>query len=201
MKLVYLLRHGRTEANDRHLYCGSTDLSLSPSGREALKELRRKGGYPEISGCRVITSGMRRAEETLRLFYSEVSHTAEPELREVDFGAFEMRGYEELCTDPDYRAWCEGDNRRNTPPGGESGEIMEKRVLSAFHRLSSQEGDLLIVLHGGPIAAIMADLFPEEGKNLYQWQPPHGTGYTLELDGQKKTWHPIPKGGDEHGGN
>ena len=198
MKRVYLLRHGRTEANDRHLYCGSTDLSLSPSGREALKELRRKGGYPEISGCRVITSGMRRAEETLRLFYGEVSHTAEPELREVDFGAFEMRGYEELCTDPDYRAWCEGDNRRNTPPGGESGESMSNRVLSAFRTLAEEDGDLLIVSHGGPIAAVMEELFPDEGKNLYEWQPGHGRGYQIVLDGPKRSWRPVPERGQEH---
>ena len=26
---IYLIRHGKTEANEKHLYCGSTDLSLS----------------------------------------------------------------------------------------------------------------------------------------------------------------------------
>ena len=23
---IYLIRHGKTEANEKHLYCGSTDL-------------------------------------------------------------------------------------------------------------------------------------------------------------------------------
>ena len=27
---ILLLRHGITEANEKHLYCGSTDLPLSP---------------------------------------------------------------------------------------------------------------------------------------------------------------------------
>lgn len=35
MKLI-LIRHGKTEANEKHLYCGSTDVSLSESG---IKEL------------------------------------------------------------------------------------------------------------------------------------------------------------------
>ena len=30
---LYLIRHGNTVANEQHLYCGSTDLSLSPEGR------------------------------------------------------------------------------------------------------------------------------------------------------------------------
>ena len=199
MKRIYLLRHGRTEANDRHLYCGSTDLPLSPGGREALAELRKKGGYPDLSGCRVVTSGMCRTEETLSAIYGETAHTEEPDLREVDFGAFEMRGYEELRHDPAYCAWCEGDNRRSTPPGGESGETMEKRVLSAFHTLVRSDGDLFILSHGGPIASIMAELFPEEGKNLYEWQPQHGTGYGIVMDGREKKWYHIPKGGGNDG--
>ena len=40
MRLI-LLRHGLTEANERHLYFGSTDLPLSERGREALRRSDR----------------------------------------------------------------------------------------------------------------------------------------------------------------
>lgn len=36
---IYLIRHGKTEANESHLYCGSTDLSLSVAGREELQNI------------------------------------------------------------------------------------------------------------------------------------------------------------------
>ena len=36
---ILLLRHGLTEANEKHLYCGSTDLPLSPAGRAALRRV------------------------------------------------------------------------------------------------------------------------------------------------------------------
>ena len=36
---VYLIRHGKTEANEKRLYCGSTDLPLSEKGREELNRL------------------------------------------------------------------------------------------------------------------------------------------------------------------
>ena len=43
MRLI-LLRHGLTEANERHLYFGSTDLPLSERGREALRRSKDSGG-------------------------------------------------------------------------------------------------------------------------------------------------------------
>ena len=38
--IIYLIRHGKTEANERHLYCGSTDLPLSDAGIAEQKEKR-----------------------------------------------------------------------------------------------------------------------------------------------------------------
>ena len=40
MKLI-LLRHGITEANEKRLYCGATDIGLSETGKAALL-LRKK---------------------------------------------------------------------------------------------------------------------------------------------------------------
>lgn len=195
MSRVLLLRHGRTEANDRRLYCGSTDLPLSEGGRAALLALKAAGGYPPLEGFRVVTSGMKRTEETLSLLYGETPHEREPDLREMDFGAFEMRGYEELKDDPSYRAWCSGDNMDNTAPGGESGRAMAERAAACFSRLRCEGRDLCIVTHGGVIAAIMASLFPEENKSLYQWQPENGKGYLIELDGEKKRTDVPGEGG------
>ena len=45
--------------------------------------------------------------------------------------------------------------------------------------LESRKENTVIVTHGGVIAAIMASLFPEEGKNRYQWQPKPGEGYAI----------------------
>ena len=192
MKRVLLLRHGRTEANDKWLYCGSTDLPLSEGGREALLTPRNKGGYPSAEGMRIFTSGMRRADETLRLLYGDLERTAVPELRELDFGAFEMHSYEQLKDDPVYRAWCDGDNDANLTPGGESGALMRRRVLEGFEHLLRENDSFLLVSHGGPIAAVMARLFPGEGKNRFQWQPENGKGYLIEMDGADRSWRAVP---------
>ena len=103
----------------------------------------------------------------------------------MDFGRFEMRGYEELKDDPAYQDWITGDNEGKATPGGESGRAMEKRALEAFFDCFPPTRDTVIVTHGGVIAAIMARLFPQEGKNRYEWQPRPGRGYAVTPDGYR----------------
>ena len=177
---IYLIRHGKTVANEQHLYCGSTDLPLSDGGREELHSMRY-----DITPERFVTSGMKRTDETLRILFGNVPFYVDSRFREVDFGSFEMKSYDQLKEDPAYQAWLTGDNEANVPPGGESGIQMTRRVLEAFREIP--DGTALIT-HGGVIAAIMASLFPAEGKHRYQWQPPNGHGY--EISGG--SYRPIP---------
>lgn len=184
MSAVYLIRHGMTEANEKHLYCGSTDLPLSAAGVAALRTL-----HYDVKNAVYLTSGMQRTEQTLELLFGCVPHRREPRLREMDFGRFEMRGYEELKDDPAYQDWITGDNEGKAAPGGESGRGMEKRALEAFFDCFPPARDTVIVTHGGVIAAIMARLFPQEGKNRYEWQPRPGRGYAVTPD----DYRPIPE--------
>ena len=179
MSTLYLIRHGKTEANLQHRYCGSTDLDLSPQGLLELSALRY-----EIPKARFVISGMRRTEQTLRALFGDVAYEVVPAFREIDFGAFEMGSYEELKDREDYQRWLLGDNTRNVPPGGESGEQMTRRVLDALPSLMGE--DTVLITHGGVIAAIMEELFPREGKNRYQWQPRPGRGYAVTEEGYRE---------------
>lgn len=169
--MIYLIRHGKTEANEKHLYCGSTDLPLSDSGVAELTKL-----CYDVPVRNFITSGMKRTEETLQILFGDVPHGQNPAFREVDFGTFEMLSFEELKDNPDYQAWISGDNEVNIPPHGESGSQMKARVLAAFAEVPD---NTVIITHGGVIAAIMESLFPDAGKNRYEWQPRPGHGYML----------------------
>ena len=98
----------------------------------------------------------------------------------MDFGIFEMRSYEEMKDDPVYIEWISGDNESNIATGGESGNIMTERVMRGLDRITDDGRDTLLVTHGGVIAAVMAYLFPSEGKNRYEWQPSYGGGYVID---------------------
>ena len=171
---IYLIRHGKTSANEKHLYCGSTDLPLSDAGKEELRSV-----HYDIKNVRFITSGMKRTNETLHILFGDVPYEVDPRFREVDFGIFEMQSFEQLKDTPEYQTWLTGDNNANIPPRGESGLQMKARVLGAFSEIKE---DTCIITHGGVIAAIMEHLFPEENKNHYQWQPKPGYGYVLDAE-------------------
>ena len=71
-KEIFLFRHGKTEANEKHLYCGKTDLPLSEKGRTELLEKKEFCVYPDISRCKVFTSGLLRTTQSLGILYPEV---------------------------------------------------------------------------------------------------------------------------------
>lgn len=186
--IVCLLRHGRTEANDRHLYCGSTDLPLSDRGRRDLAALRARGIYPELEGIEVIISGLRRTAETFQILYGDAPARICAEFREIDFGAFEMHSYDQLKALPEYQAWIGDAAGDAAPPGGESANHFRDRVIAAADALRR---DSLIVCHGGVIAALMAHWFSEENRHMYAWQPDFGCGYRVEILNEKRTYTPI----------
>ena len=186
MRTVCLIRHGATAANERRLYYGATDLPVSENGRKELEKLREKGGYPDISGFAVYTSGMKRTAETLDILYPETKYSVEPELSEMNFGKFEMRAYEELQYDPEYQKWIEGDYLKNVCPDGESACQHAERAVRGFNRVINEvTGNILMICHGGTIASVMMSLFPNEGEDRWYWDCPNGCGYAVEFDGLK----------------
>lgn len=189
MNRLILLRHGITEANRLHRYCGSTDLPLDPQALAEFRAMRSKLVYPDPAGLEILTSGMARTEQTLLELYGPLPHGIARDFREIDFGIFENRTYEELKDDPAYQAWLTGDNAQNVCPGGESGAQMTARVLAALDQLRE---NTLLVTHGGVIAAIMAHLFPGEGRNRYQWQPQPFHGYEICWTQDGTVYREIP---------
>ena len=106
-----LIRHGLTEGNLKRLYYGSTDLPLTEAGIAALHS--DPPAAPEAQDY--YTSGMRRTEQTFAILFGERPHEIVRDLREIDFGHFEMRSYEELKDDPEFRHWCDECRGRGLP--------------------------------------------------------------------------------------
>ena len=174
--MIYLIRHGMTEANERRLYCGSSDLPLTENGRAALLKKRAEGEYPAAARGLLFSSGLRRCNETAELLFGRAPDKIAEDLREIDFGAFELRSYAELCGDEAYQRWITDESGDAAPPDGESSNAFKKRVIAAMCGIPDSA---VIVCHGGVIACLMAHWFPEEGRHMYAWQPDFGCGYAV----------------------
>ena len=46
--VLYLIRHGKTEANEKHLYCGKSDVHLSENGIRELNDIKNTKAFIEI---------------------------------------------------------------------------------------------------------------------------------------------------------
>lgn len=191
---IHLIRHGITEGNLRRLYYGAADIPLASKGEETLKKLVREGIYPRAEDSDFYTTGLLRTEQTLTLIYGRQEHRAIEELREMNFGQFEMKSYEELKEIPEYVRWASDKTGQLASPGGESIAGFRKRIKTGFellmdrHRLkelsvrhSGKAAVSVAVCHGGTIASIMELCFPGEREHFYKWIPDPGHGYTLEV--------------------
>jgi len=183
MKLS-VIRHGVTEANEKKLYCGITDVPLSEQGRLYLNELKKIVVYPVADVY--ITSGLTRTTETLRILYDREPDITIEEFRELNHGDFEMKSYRELKDNPDYQRWI-GDIYKETCPNGESGEALHSRVKTGLDKLNGIKADsAVIICHGGVIVSIMEQMFPKQ-RSFYEWDLKNGRGYTFEYSNGKAT--------------
>ena len=180
MNTIYLLRHSLTIANERRLYCGRTDLALSPKGIEQARAIHQNRPLPVCD--LYLTSGMRRAEETLLLLTGRKSDCVLPELCEINFGRFEMLGYDDLKSDADYLRWIEDDKGTVSCPGGECSRDFVARVRRGGDRLLQMAWDSAVaVCHGGTIVRLMEYWFPGKKLAYYDWQPAACGGWRIEF--------------------
>ena len=176
------IRHGMTQANGEHRYLGKTDEPLSETGIRLLQEKKKEyfSSPPEF----LYTSPMKRCVQTAELLF-ERNPILIPEWKEMDFGQFEGKNYEELKDDPCYQKWI--DSNGTLPfPGGESREAFKYRSLTGFQKAVTQcirnnIKTAALVIHGGTIMNIMEE-YADRPRAFYEWHVKNGGGYLAELE-------------------
>lgn len=178
MKII-LIRHGKTAGNLEKRYIGITDESLCDAGKRELAARE----YPDCN--LVVSSTMKRCEESAKIIYPEKKILLFSELNECDFGVFEWKNYSELSEDQDYQKWL--NSKGQLPfPDGEDPEEFKERCSAGFMKIidGCAECDTLsFVIHGGTIMSIM-EKFALPTRGFYGYQVPNGGGYVAEWDGK-----------------
>jgi len=134
---VVLLRHGPTAWSEEGRFAGTTDLPLTPAGREATPGVRSR--LPETA--RVVTSTLVRARETAALLGFPAAE-ADPRLRERDYGDFEGLTTAEIrAASPEWDVWADD------VPGGEPLADLVARVDEVVAEARESDEVLLLVSH------------------------------------------------------
>ena len=187
---VHLIRHGDTEGTKRRCYYGATDIPLLPEGIAQTERCRDEGIYPEPDTEEYYTTGKGRTEQTFRIIYGSRPHKIVKELRERNFGAFEMKNHEELMSDPRYRYWLDNYSPDLAPPGGESANAMIARIEKGIQEVLAAQrvylashpdapAESVVVCHGGTIALLISNAKGVADNKFHAWIPEPARGYTL----------------------
>ncbi|WP_040978228.1 histidine phosphatase family protein [Oceanobacillus jeddahense] len=175
---ITLLRHGVTKANQEKRYLGWTDVPLLSEEIERLKAAQDFGKQFDL--C--VASDLLRSKQTAALLCPKQEKIEIKNFREMHFGAWEMKTYEDLKNDRRYRAWID-DPESTAPPTGESFQEMKQRIDAGFQQLrhqinKKQSKNTLLVAHGGVIRHLLIK-WTREQKSFFEWKVPHKKGIRL----------------------
>ncbi len=158
--VLWLIRHPEPEAAAEGRCYGSKDWQLSETGLRQARAIAAQLAAEPLAA--IYTSPRRRCVEAANLLAAGRTCAAvvmEP-LRELDFGEFEGRLYEEIESlyPALYREWMERPTEVQFP-GGESFSQMRSRVLAAADGLRARHAGeaVALVTHGGVNRIILAD--------------------------------------------
>ena len=182
---ISVIRHGLTEANEKGIYIGRTDMPLSPKGAADLAAKMDEFDYPSVH--RVYTSPLLRCRETAEILFPETEMVPVDDFRELDLGEFDGKSVDELINREDYKAWLKG-GKDARPPKGESLEEMTARTYTGLHNIiiDMMESGLThcaLITHAGIISNMLAGFgLPKYAPSQITTEP--GGGFDILVTAQ-----------------
>jgi alpha-ribazole phosphatase len=158
---IYLIRHTTPDINLNYCY-GQSDLDVANTFVDEAGRI--KSLLPEFKKVTIYSSPLIRCKK-LAEFLNLADIIFEDRLKEFDFGAWEMKPWNEI---KGFKAWIK-DFVDQKVPAGESYREMHDRVMEFFNEMLTREKkDVIIVCHGGVIRAILANILQMPLKYMFR---------------------------------
>lgn len=186
---VFFIRHGAVLSNEERRYVGRTDEGLSENGIAGIKKNMEAGKYPNAE--LIAASPMLRCIQTAELIYGGKPDIVIEKWKEMDFGSFEGKTYEELKADASYIKWLESRGELSVPEGEGKGAFIRRSVdgFNEFCRkaacISPMPHTAALIVHGGTIMAVLSAY---SNGDYYDFQCGNGEGYRCELHIGESIW-------------
>ncbi len=121
---LLLIRHGKTPSNREHRYLGVTEEALSGEGRKQLEILAEKDILKKP--WLLFISPMLRCQESAGILFPGKKAYPIEEWREMNFGAYEGKNYEDLKNDAYYQKWIDSNGTLPFPEGESQQEYIKR---------------------------------------------------------------------------
>ena len=157
--MIYIVRHGQTEMNNRKVLQGRSNYPLNDAGiaqaQKAADILRH------ISFMKVYTSPLKRAVQTAEIIAPNVSAVIDDRLIEMDYGPYEGADLNRLP--PEMLMFFSDFAHNPAPDGMEQLSSVVERAGSFLEEIRNLEGDMLISTHAIAMKGILEYLTPGSG--------------------------------------
>ncbi len=166
---IYVVRHCSTVRSEQKIFCGNTDLPLSPRGEEEAKGLAALATV--LAPDAILSSPLLRAKQTAEAIAGgRVPILYDGRLRERDFGEFEGTD----CSRPD--GWKYRHNFALRYPGGESYLDVAARIYPFLDEIRQRfaEKTVLLVSHGSACRVIRSYFCEMADEEFYAYSQPNG---------------------------
>jgi len=177
MPQLYLLRHGKLEANPEHRFIGQQEKQLAAAGRQQARFWQQE--LKDIAFAAAICSDMERCREMAALVLAgrTLPITADSAFREIHLGKWEGLRKDEVETRwPGALARRGQDFWNYRPCGGESFAMLALRVLPALgHWLGSvhEQDNILLVAHAGVNRIILMHVLALRIQDMFALPQPY----------------------------
>lgn len=180
-KRLLLVRHARIGSNRGGRLVGATDMPLDSFGELQARALA--GRVARMTPRRCYCSPMKRCRQTALAIVPEMPIHFDDDLREIDFGRWENRSFEEVAAEnPELVNRWEAFEPGFTFPGGEKLEVFLHRVRESADRMAHEEVDtILAVTHGGVIRAMICYLLGLEPRHYVKFDINYAAIVVIEL--------------------
>lgn len=193
---LFLVRHGQTSANLQGVFCGLTDVALTPQGVAQASEVA--GWLAGVTFSDVVSSQLLRARHTADIVLAghPCNARTDSQLNEMNFGEWEMRHHHDLQKE-DSDAWAAwvADWQQASPTGGESFPQFSARIERVIQPLLSvsacsqqpqdnrqlQDNHQLLVAHQGVLSLMLARLLAMPAAAMWHFHFEQGAYSVLDI--------------------
>jgi len=155
--MIYIIRHGQTELNNRQVLQGRSDHPLNDHGVRQAAEAAEK--LKEVTFEKVFSSPLIRARQTAELIVPSVPAVIDSRLIEMDYGPYEGMDLHSLT--PEVITFFSDFVHNPAPEGMEPLESVVARAGAFMEEQCRTQGNILISTHAIAMKGILEYLTPE----------------------------------------
>ena len=186
MNGLLFIRHAETDMAST--FCGQSDPPVSTAGHRQVQRLAESLRAESIAA--VFTSDLQRSVTTARALaeFFAIPYITRPALREIDFGKWDGLTWNQIeKLDSTFSQQWLDSFPSLTPPGGESFEVFEARVMAETSYLLNQCKSSLIavVTHAGVMRAVLRTLCGLDDRTAWTLTKPYCCTF-------RYAYHPHP---------